>query len=326
MSEDNGSAEAPRNRDFARLPHEIVDEGFLLELKPNALRVYAVLMRHADYETRQCYPTRRTIAAKSGVTFSSISEATRDLEKLGLIKKTTMNLTPTKRVTLYQIIEHPSKPQTEKAGLGEAEKVGPGEGEEVGRGAAEKADGDTVENPDRETAGNHGHRSRDVDVETLKAETDRRREDNDDPFFPINCKYLKTWKYRLRLITAFEEFRKSSAARTFFPDGVTPDFQLKVEREVAAYHEAREHRELPCDLAGCVALPAEKIAAMVAAKSSPLGYLATSLKTDLGKEADRAQASRAAESRNRPESDDYTPMDSRTIIDGMRFGPGSFDQ
>jgi DNA-binding MarR family transcriptional regulator len=326
MDEDNGEAGVQGNHDFARLPHEITDEGFLSEMKPNTLRVYLALLRHADYETQQCYPTRRTISAKSGVTFSSISKATGDLEKMGLIKKTTVNLTPIKRVTLYQIIEHPSKPQPEKTDVGQAEKAGPGEIGKVGRGAAEKADGEAIVNPGREAAGNLGHRSRDVDVEILEAETDRCRDGNDDPLSSINCKYLKARKHRLPLATALAKFQASSAAQTLFPDGLTSDFRLKVERAIAAYHETRQHRELPCDYVGCVALPAQKIVAMAAAKSAPLNYLAACLKADLGKEADRALASRAAESQNRPKSDDYAPLDSRTIIDTMRFGPGAFGQ
>ncbi len=271
--------------------------------------VYIVLLRHASYADMKCNPARRTIATESGVYYRSVSAATSTLVKRGLIEKQVVNLTPTKRVVAYRICEYPPKPkapQAEKHGLPE-----PGMSAHPGR------------NTPPTQAAKSGHRSRDVGVETFEVETDRSRNVYHDPFSSIKCKHLYDGRQRLLLTQAFEKFQTSPTIQTLLGDVEILDLWLKVQQEVVSYHETRIHRELSCDYAGCIQLPAAKIASMAAAKSNPLGYLAASLKADLGKETDRAQEIRAEASRNRKGSGHNTPLDFKALLGNIASAPGS---
>lgn len=76
-----------KDKDFSKFRHEIVDSGLLERLSNRAIRVYLVILRHANYETGLSYPTVKTISKESGVNKNLISSATRELVLNGLIDK-----------------------------------------------------------------------------------------------------------------------------------------------------------------------------------------------------------------------------------------------
>lgn len=114
-----------------------------------------------------------------------------------------------------------------------------------------------------------------------------------DLFFRGKCSHLSDSRQRSRLDEAIVEFGASPSGEAFLVARSLTDFQAQVNRKILHYHEQREHRGIACDYAGCIRLPAEKIAAMTGAKSNPLAYLEKSLEAGLGKEEDRAQETRA---------------------------------
>jgi hypothetical protein len=98
-----------KDKDFSKFRHEIVDEGLLAHLSNGAVRVYLVILRHANYETGLSFPTVKTICKESGVNKNLISSATRELVLNGLIDK----VKTSKRFTFrncYRTIKHPKAP------------------------------------------------------------------------------------------------------------------------------------------------------------------------------------------------------------------------
>lgn len=76
-----------KDKGFSKFRHEIVNGGLLAQLSNRAIRVYLVILRHANYETGLSYPTVKTISKESGVNKNLISSATRELVLNGLIDK-----------------------------------------------------------------------------------------------------------------------------------------------------------------------------------------------------------------------------------------------
>ncbi len=98
-----------KDKDFSKFRHEIVDEGLLAHLSNGAVRVYLVILRHANYKTGLSYPTVKTICKESGVNKNLISSATRELVLNGLIDK----VKTSKRFAFrncYRTIKHPKAP------------------------------------------------------------------------------------------------------------------------------------------------------------------------------------------------------------------------
>ena len=75
-----------KGRNFGKLYHSIVDGGVLAAMKPTDLKVYHVLVRYADFKTRNARPTDQTIARKAGVHVSSVPPARQRLRAMGSIK------------------------------------------------------------------------------------------------------------------------------------------------------------------------------------------------------------------------------------------------
>ena len=95
-----------KDKNFSKLYHEIVKNGFLTGLSSSAIRVYLVLLVYANYETGWSYPTVKTISRLSGVDKNRISKATKELDSFGLITKSRAG----KRFeykNYYRIVKHP---------------------------------------------------------------------------------------------------------------------------------------------------------------------------------------------------------------------------
>ena len=98
-----------KDKDFSKLRHEIVDSGLLAQLSSAAVRVYLVILRHANYETGLSYPTVKTISKESGVNKNLICSATTELVLNGLIDKSRAPKRFAYR-NCYRILKHPKIP------------------------------------------------------------------------------------------------------------------------------------------------------------------------------------------------------------------------
>ena len=70
-----------KHTDYFMLPNKIFD----LELKPRDFIVYSCLVRHKDYETHTCYPSRKLIAKECCMSPRTVDKALATLQSLGLI-------------------------------------------------------------------------------------------------------------------------------------------------------------------------------------------------------------------------------------------------
>jgi|GEM_PF-2760092 len=75
------------DRDFFKIPHEIVDSGLLAKLKPSEIKVYLVIARFADYKTGRAFPSIELICKLSGVNRNVVCRAIKRLVYFGLIEK-----------------------------------------------------------------------------------------------------------------------------------------------------------------------------------------------------------------------------------------------
>jgi len=57
-----------------------------LPLKPSAIRILIHLWRRADNATKECYPSRNSIAKHCGYSVKTVAKALSELKRLGLIK------------------------------------------------------------------------------------------------------------------------------------------------------------------------------------------------------------------------------------------------
>lgn len=133
----------------------------------------------------------------------------------------------------------------------------------------------------------------------LQSQEQRQRTESKGTDLFLECKRLNNGKERLLLSEAFGRFQLSTAGAAFLNDKDIVGVWAQVQQEISNYHGHRVHRGLSCDFDGCVRLPAQKIDAMVGAKTSPIAYLAASLTDALGKEEDRAQRQRENQARSR---------------------------
>jgi predicted transcriptional regulator len=76
-----------KTKDFSKFPQTIVRSGLLTKLSNPAIRVYLVLLTHANYHTGLSFPTVKTISRLSGVSKNLISKALKELVTSGLIGK-----------------------------------------------------------------------------------------------------------------------------------------------------------------------------------------------------------------------------------------------
>lgn len=76
-----------QDKNFTKLFHVVVDSGAWATLRPAARTVYVVLLRHLDDVIRNCWPSNDVIANKAGIHPRSVSKATEELQKRGLLKK-----------------------------------------------------------------------------------------------------------------------------------------------------------------------------------------------------------------------------------------------
>jgi len=76
-----------KNKDFSKFPQAIVKSGLLAKLSNPAVRVYLVLLAHANYQTGLSYPTVKTISRLSGINKNLISKGLKELVICSLIDK-----------------------------------------------------------------------------------------------------------------------------------------------------------------------------------------------------------------------------------------------
>lgn len=77
----------PRNKPTRYwIDNEFIEKQYLAKFHASVSKVYAVLVRHANSRTQECYPSLATIAKKSGiVSRSTIISAIRTLERYAII-------------------------------------------------------------------------------------------------------------------------------------------------------------------------------------------------------------------------------------------------
>jgi len=87
LKEFMGAEELKRkDRRFAKIPHWIVDTGLLEVLRPKAIKLILMLIRHADFVTGNGRVGNKKIAKKCGIYKGSISGYFREVEFFGVIK------------------------------------------------------------------------------------------------------------------------------------------------------------------------------------------------------------------------------------------------
>lgn len=76
----------PRRQQYIKLDYSAIDQ--TLKLFPDAaFKVWVILQRYADRDTRQCDPSQELIARKTGIEIRSVRRALRWLEDSGLATK-----------------------------------------------------------------------------------------------------------------------------------------------------------------------------------------------------------------------------------------------
>ena len=77
----------PRNKPTRYwIDNEFIEKSYLAKLHASASKVYAVLARHANARTQECYPSLATISKKSGIASrSTVIAAIRTLERYAII-------------------------------------------------------------------------------------------------------------------------------------------------------------------------------------------------------------------------------------------------
>lgn len=226
------------SRDFSTLFHWVIDTGIWSRLKPSEMAVYIVLLRAANYTTKNCFLGRKTIADKSGVCLSSISETTTSLQSRGLIRKQSLAIDAVKFRTIYTLLNTPpiSKPT-----------------ENLGRGVTENSSSGVAENISTPPTENFGYINRDSRSRDIERETGLNRAENSDPFSRFECEYKTSIKKQAADV--FNKVYKESW-------GDKSSFWLELLNNVADYHIGREQRGLLCSYASCVNAVVGKIPAL----------------------------------------------------------------
>lgn len=68
---------------FALVPEWVID----LQISNSAFRLYAVLARYADYNTRRAFPSRETLAARMNTSVKTVERAVGELIEVGAIQR-----------------------------------------------------------------------------------------------------------------------------------------------------------------------------------------------------------------------------------------------
>ena len=96
-----------KDKNFSKFYHEIIKNGLWARLSNPAIQIYGVILIYAHYKTGWSYPTVKTLSLLSGVNKNLISRAIRELEHVGLIRKSKIRKKSYFR-NGYQIIPHPA--------------------------------------------------------------------------------------------------------------------------------------------------------------------------------------------------------------------------
>ncbi len=72
---------------YSRIPHTIVDSGLLALMKGSEVKIYAVILRHAQYNSRQAFPSLVCLSKETGLQRDTIQAAIKRLVSFGLIRK-----------------------------------------------------------------------------------------------------------------------------------------------------------------------------------------------------------------------------------------------
>lgn len=81
----------PDEERFGRFDVGIVTSGVWASLSPKAKAVYPVLVIYAHSVNRQAWPSTERLAKEAGIHVNVVSAATKELQRVGLIKKWTYN-------------------------------------------------------------------------------------------------------------------------------------------------------------------------------------------------------------------------------------------
>ena len=81
----NTTASDGRRHPFFILDNALIDDH---TLTPHEGWLYAVIVRHVNYQTNVAFPSHNTLARKSGMSRRSVIRYIQRLEELGLIRRT----------------------------------------------------------------------------------------------------------------------------------------------------------------------------------------------------------------------------------------------
>lgn len=291
-----------RHKNFLIFPRWVIDTEVWGQLNRKEQSVYVVILRYANPATGECYPSRKTISIKAGISYSSISSATQGLARLGLLRKSHRKY-PGNRERLTYTINY-----TPPAFL---------VAENLGREGAEKAAPGVAEKPSQGVAENLGHRTIVNKQKHSEAEKGQIKAANNDLLSEVLCEYKG--KLLSTLTTAFD-----SAYIEAWGDKTT--LWLEIRAEVASYHSGRNMRGLPCNYRGCVTLVAAILGHLKSDIRHPANYFKRALEELLEKELDAHHARKESGIRARTTStSELTPAANITRIFGGQNGATQTD-
>lgn len=74
-----------KDKDFSKIHHPIIDGGIVAGMSRQAIKMYLVLNRYANYKTGIAYPSVKTIAELAGISKNDVRKTADKLEAMGLI-------------------------------------------------------------------------------------------------------------------------------------------------------------------------------------------------------------------------------------------------
>ena len=83
----NATVEEKTAAGYSKFPNAVIDSGLLALMKGSELKVYAVILRHAHYSSRQSFPSINGIIKESGTSRRHIQASIKALLSYGLIEK-----------------------------------------------------------------------------------------------------------------------------------------------------------------------------------------------------------------------------------------------
>lgn len=72
---------------YSKLPNALVDSGLLALLKGSEMKTYAAILRHAQYASRQAFPSLACLCKETGLQRVTVQGAIKKLVFVGLIRK-----------------------------------------------------------------------------------------------------------------------------------------------------------------------------------------------------------------------------------------------